>query len=425
MMLVSSFVMRATLISTCCITLALAGCASTEQQTEPSVAAEGAETSGAASVSGVPSDSGAATTAAEPADELAMAMERPAAAPKQMTVVTPTAVAQSPTDTRPTRDGQAHRWELRAFSGDRIEVFMDSQPVPPDHVVRKGNHVAVINDQGTVIERLDIPDTWTPEHGTKVDAPGVYRTRDGATLTAPKAMLGGRLEAVPPATLAHIHAEHTTPSGADCAYVAQVIPGLALEQAGVMPHDVIVAINGSSNASPEAIRAVVRAAAPGEHVKFVIVRAGQTREADVTLIPWEAKHMLRAVGQVDAVAPASASSAPGPNSAAAAASAAATAAAAKASANAASSAAAAKAAAAADPATQDELSRARARITDLERRMQADEAVRRAIRPQPMPAPTSGATPAGSDAKPAGTAGTAPAAGAAGAAPAADTPPSV
>ena len=425
MMLVSCFVMRATLISTCCITLALAGCASTEQPTEPSVATEGAETSGAASVSGA---SGASSATAAPADELATAVARPATEPKQMTANTPTTVAQSPTDTRPTRDGQAHRWELRAFSGDRIEVFMDSQPVPPDHVVRKGNHVAVINDQGTVIERLDIPDTWTAEHGTKADAPGVYRTRDGATLTAPKAMLGGRLEAVPPAALAHLHAEHTTPSGAECAYVAQVIPGLALEQAGVMPHDVIVAINGSNNASPEAIRAVVRAAAPGEHVKFMVVRAGQKREADVTLIPWEAKHMLRAVGQVDAVAPASASSAPGPESAAATASAAATTAAAKASANAASSAAAAKAAAAADPATQDELSRARARITDLERRMQADEAVRRAIRPQPMPAPTSGATPAGSDAKPAGTtgtAGTAPAAGAAGAAPAAATPPSV
>ena len=419
MMLVSCFLMRATLISTCCITLALAGCASTEQPTEPLVATDGAETSDAASVSG---ESGASSAIAEPADELATAVERPATAPKQMTVVTPTAVAQSPTDTRPTRDGQAHRWELRAFSGDRIEVFMDSQPVPPDHVVRKGNHVAVINDQGTVIERLDIPDTWTPEHGTKADAPGVYHTRDGATLTAPKTMLGGRLEAVPPATLAHLHAEHTTPSGAECAYVAQVIPGLALEQAGVMPHDVIVAMNGSSNASPEAIRAVVRAAAPGEHVKFMIVRAGQTREADVTLIPWEAKHMLRAVGQVDAVAPATASSAPGPDSAAAAASTAATAAAAKASANAASSAAAAKAAAAADPATQDELSRARARITDLERRMQADEAVRRSIRPQPMPAPTSGPAPAGSDAKPAPAEGAAPATGAA---PAAATPPSV
>jgi hypothetical protein len=411
--------MRATLISTCCITLALAGCASTEQPTEPLVATDGAETSGEASVSG---ESGAASATAAPADELATAVERPATEPKQMTADMPTAVAQNPTDTRPTRDGQAHRWELRAFSGDRIEVFMDSQPVPPDHVVRKGNHVAVINDQGTVIERLDIPDTWTPEHGTKADAPGVYRTRDGATLTAPKAMLGGRLEAVPPATLAHLHAEHTTPSGAECAYVAQVIPGLALEQAGVMPHDVIVAINGSSNASPEAIREVVRAAAPGEHVKFVVVRAGQTRQADVTLIPWEAKHMLRAVGQVDAVAPASASSAPGPDSAAAAASAAATAAAATASANAASSAAAAKAAAAADPATQDELSRARARITDLERRMQADEAVRRSIRPQPMPAPTSGAAPAGSDVKPVPAAGATPATGAA---PAAATPPSV
>ena len=425
MMLVSCFVMRATLISTCCITLALAGCASTEQPTEPLVATDGAETSDAASVS---KESGASSAIAEPADELATAVERPATAPKQMTVVTPTAVAQSPTDTRPTRDGQAHRWELRAFSGDRIEVFMDSQPVPPDHVVRKGNHVAVINDQGTVIERLDIPDTWTAEHGTKADAPGVYHTRDGATLTAPKAMLGGRLEAVPPAALAHLHAEHTMSSGAECAYVAQVIPGLALEQAGIMPHDVIVAINGSSNASPEAIREVVRAAAPGEHVKFVVVRAGQKREADVTLIPWEAKHMLRAVGQVDAVAPATASSAPGPDSAAAAASTAATAAAAKASANAASSAAAAKAAAAADPATQDELSRARARITDLERRMQADEAVRRSIRPQPMPAPTSGPAPAGSDAKPAPAEGAAPATGTApatGAAPAAATPPSV
>ena len=422
MMLVSCFVMRATLISTCCITLALAGCASTEQPTEPSVATDGTETSGAASVSGVSSESGASSATVAPADELATAVERPAIEPKQMTADAPTAVAQSPTDTRPTRDGQAHRWELRAFSGDRIEVFMDSQPVPPDHVVRKGNHVAVINDQGTVIERLDIPDTWTTEHGTKADAPGVYHTRDGATLTAPKAMLGGRLEAVPPAALAHLHAEHTMSSGAECAYVAHVIPGLALEQAGIMPHDVIVAINGSSNASPEAIREVVRAAAPGEHVKFVVVRAGQKREADVTLIPWEAKHMLRAVGQVDAVAPATASSAPGPDSAAAAASTAATAAAAKASANAASSAAAAKAAAAADPATQDELSRARARITDLERRMQADEAVRRSIRPQPMPAPTSGPAPAGSDAKPAPAEGAAPATGAA---PAAATPPSV
>ena len=198
--------MRAPLISTCCIALALAGCASTEQPTEPSVAAEGAETTGAASVSGASSESGASSATAAPTDELATAVERPATEPKQMSGDTPTAVAQSPTDTRPTRDGQAHRWELRAFSGDRIEVFMDSQPVPPDHVVRKGNHVAVINEQGTVIERLDIPDTWTPEHGTKVDAPGIYHTRDGATLTAPKTMLGGRLEAVPPAALAHLHA---------------------------------------------------------------------------------------------------------------------------------------------------------------------------------------------------------------------------
>ncbi|NBX32315.1 MAG: hypothetical protein EBR07_06230, partial [Planctomycetes bacterium] len=82
--------MRAPLISTCCIALALAGCASTEQPTEPSVATESAETSGATSVSGVPGESGAASATAEPADELATAVERPAAAPKQMTADTPT-----------------------------------------------------------------------------------------------------------------------------------------------------------------------------------------------------------------------------------------------------------------------------------------------------------------------------------------------
>jgi membrane-associated protease RseP (regulator of RpoE activity) len=183
-----------------------------------------------------------------------------------------------------------------------------------------------------------------------------------------------------------MHAEHTKASGEECAYVANVIPDLALAQAGVMPHDVIVAVNGSSNASPDAIRAVVRAAAPGDHVKFMVVRAGQTREADVTLLPWEAKHMVRALGQVEALAPASASSTPAPETAAAAA---ATAAAAKATAAAKPAAAAPTAATAADPAAQDELAKARARITDLERRMQADEAVRRSIRPQPMPAPGS------------------------------------
>jgi len=409
MVLVSLTIMRSPLIPTCCIALALVGCASTEQPAELSTATGSEETTGAVAVSGEP---GAPSMAADAnADALATAVERPAGEVKPVPVEisvdgamtttdqiagAPAASAKSPTDTTPTRDGMAHRWELRAFSGNRIEVFMDSQPVAQDRIVRKANHVAVLDAKGTVIERLDIPDSWTPEHGTKVDPPGVYRTRDGATLTAPKAMLGGRLEVVPASTLAHLHAEHTNPSGAECAYVAQVIPGLALDQAGVMPHDVIVGINGSSNASPEAIRAVVRTAAPGDHVKFTVVRAGQTREANVTLIPWEAKHMLRALGQVDAVAPATASSTPAPETAASAAAAKATTAA-----LAAAKATAPVAVPAADPATQDELAKARARITDLERRMQADEAVRRSIRPQPMPAPSSGAVPAPSDAKPA------------------------
>jgi len=394
--------MRKILGTSCSVVIALAGCAGPGPEVTDGSAPETA-----------PETAPQQAAAEKPAETMpapAVKTAPPAGATSTVALTTDTAI--------PTRDGKAHRWELRAFKDNRIEVFMDGQPVPADHVVRKGNHVAVVDESGKVIERLDMPPTWSPQHGDPAAAPAGYRLADGTPLTPPKAMLGGRLEAVPAGTLAHMHVEHTEATGTKCTYVANVIPDLPLAKAGIMAHDVIVMVNGSNDASPEAIRAIVRAAAPGDTVTFTLVRAGQLRDAFVTLAAWEPKHMVRAVGQVDPVAAATASGdparAPAPLPVAAVQPAPAPAPmpepkpapkaepapvavaqpAPEPKPAPAPVAQQAPAAAPSDPATQDELAKARARIAELERRVQADEAVRKAIRPQPAPQPNATPGPA-------------------------------
>jgi hypothetical protein len=284
----------------------------------------------------------------------------------------------------PHRDGQAHRYELRVFDGDRIEVFMDGERVPDERLARDGRMIGVRDASGTVIERLNLPQHWTPQHG----APGTmgrYRAFDGTELVPPAAMLGGRLDDVPPAVLAHVHAEHTAADGTACAVVASVIPGLPLDAAGVMPHDVIVMVDGSTNASAEAIRAIVRSKKPGDAIAFGLVRAGHRRDVTVTLAAWDPKHMVRALRQPEAAAPATASSAPAwkepppppppppppapappppppPPT---------------------------------DPELRAQLEQARARIAELERELKADVQMRRAIRAGAAPAPAPTPAPAG------------------------------
>ena len=250
---------------------------------------------------------------------------------------------------------------------------MDGERVPDERIIRAGNLVAVVDAGGKVIERLDLPAQWTPEHGAP-GTPGTFRTLDGRELVPPAAMLGGRLEPVPPSVLAHLHAEHTAADGSQCALVAMVIPELPLARAGVEAHDVIIAVNGSTSASPEAIRAVIRATAPGQPIRLTVVRAGHRRDVTVTLAPWEARHMVRPIANATPPAPARASAnpawqppAPPPPPPA-------------------------PPAPPAPPTPSEaellrQLQAARVRIAQLERELRMEDQVRRAIRPQPAPEP--------------------------------------
>jgi membrane-associated protease RseP (regulator of RpoE activity) len=171
-----------------------------------------------------------------------------------------------------------------------------------------------------------------------------------------------------------------------------VIPDLPLAQAGIRPHDIIVAVDGSPNASPEAIRAVVRAKKPGDTIAFSVVRAGRRTETTVTLAAWDPKHMVRPLGAPMPKPPATAASHPAggaapPKPAPAAVE---------------PPPAAPTPAPAATPAAEAELAAARARIAELEQQMKSESAVRKAIRPQPAPPPppTQGSAPSATPSAP-------------------------
>lgn len=316
--------------------------------------------------------------APEPAPEPPPAAEPPPAPPPPPAPAKPDLSNATPEQLMPARDGQAHRYELRAFADGHVEVWMDGTRVPDERIYRRDSIVAVLGSDGGIVERLDLPSNWTPSHGTPPE-PGTYVTFDGKVLVPPAVMLGGRLEPVSPAVVAHLHAEHTAPDGGQCSALGMVIPGLPLAQAGIRPHDIIVAVDGSPNASPEAIRAVVRAKKPGDTVAFSVVRAGRRTETTVTLAAWDPKHMVRPLGAPMPKPPTTAASHP-PGAAV-------PPPAAPAPAAPPPPPAAAPAAPAADPGLEAELAAARARIAELEQQMRSDTAVRRAVRPQPAPPP--------------------------------------
>ena len=313
-------------------------------------------------------------TAPEP---VTLPHEAELATPGEEPATEPAVVAQAtPEQLMPARDGQAHRYELRAFADGHVEVWMDGTRVPDERIYRRDSIVAVLGSDGGIVERLDLPSNWTPSHGTPPE-PGTYVTFDGKVLVPPAVMLGGRLEPVSPAVVAHLHAEHTAPDGGQCSALGMVIPGLPLAQAGIRPHDIIVAVDGSPNASPEAIRAVVRAKKPGDAIAFSVVRAGRRTETTVTLAAWDPKHMVRPLGAPMPKPPTTAASHPAGGAAPAT----------PAPAAVEPPPAVPTPAPAATPAAEAELAAARARIAELEQQMKSESAVRKAIRPQPAPPP--------------------------------------
>ena len=93
----------------------------------------------------------------------------------------------------------------------------------------------------------------------------------------PMVMLGVRMAPAGPAMAKHmgVHPE-------DATLITFVGADTPASKAGMEDWDIVIGMNGSSKASPAAIRRVLRTANPGDRVRFTLNRGGE--EVDVTVI---------------------------------------------------------------------------------------------------------------------------------------------
>ena len=107
------------------------------------------------------------------------------------------------------------------------------------------------------------------------------RSGNGA-ITPDQAFLG-----VSSADVADLTAEVRTEFGLDAdqagAFVTDVVPGSAADDAGLQPGDLIVAIDGTEIATSSEVRDAIIDKAPGDEVELTIVRAGRERTLSATL----------------------------------------------------------------------------------------------------------------------------------------------
>ena len=67
------------------------------------------------------------------------------------------------------------------------------------------------------------------------------------------------------------------------------------KRGGLHQWDVVIAVDGAEDASPEAIRRVLRHSVPGETVDFEVLRGGEQREIKVVLEAADPARMARGV----------------------------------------------------------------------------------------------------------------------------------
>ena len=165
------------------------------------------------------------------------------------------------------------------------------------HPAASGNTLEILDDSGNVTRSIELPHVSTAgSHGgiartfakarsgaragarAHVIAPGVPFGPAGRPGEAPKVMLGITMDQ-PDETLAeqlHVDAEEVT-------VLLNVNEDTPAAKAGLQKHDIVVAIDGKSPASPQAIREALKDKEPGESVTMSVISGGKTKEVTVKL----------------------------------------------------------------------------------------------------------------------------------------------
>jgi len=119
---------------------------------------------------------------------------------------------------------------------------------------------------------------------------GTYVDVNGHILTPPPVMLGVTMEQPGRGLTKHlgINPARTT-------LLVDVIPGLPAAKAGLEDHDLVVAVNGSEDASPHDIRNRLKTMKAGDSITFTIRRGTSNKTVTLQAAAWQAEHMVRPI----------------------------------------------------------------------------------------------------------------------------------
>ncbi len=117
---------------------------------------------------------------------------------------------------------------------------------------------------------------------------GTYVDINGRVLVPPAVMLGLTMEQPGEALSKHLNINPSRTT-----LLVDIIPGQPGDKAGLMDHDIVIAVNGSPNASTNDIRNLLKKMKPGDTITFMIQRGSEKKSVTLTTVPWIAEHMVR------------------------------------------------------------------------------------------------------------------------------------
>lgn len=192
--------------------------------------------------------------------------------------------------------------EIRDGRVSNLTVNGEKQPT--SRVSFTGGSIIVVDQTGAEIAKFDVPQrpavsvagrggAWatSPRAGGQT----VEMNERGALARAlvaapgeprPPVMLGVTLEEPP-----EVLRENLGLKEGEATLLSSVKEGLPAAKAGLRKSDVVVAVDGKSDASPENLRKALRERKPGDVVKFTIIRAGQRQDVNVTLEAFDAEKL--------------------------------------------------------------------------------------------------------------------------------------
>jgi hypothetical protein len=193
---------------------------------------------------------------------------------------------------------------LEIRNGRPVRLEIDGKGQPLERARRTPDGWEILGEDGEVIQRMAAPRgaaeargfAWNPgkaqppaQRGVERQAtrrPGEPGRGPGADAPAPKSMIGAGLGGVDEALAKHLGVDR-----ARTTMLTAVMDGLPAQAAGLERFDVVVAIDGKGDASPDALRRSLGGLEPGSKLKLSVRRGAETKEIEVEAASFDAKRL--------------------------------------------------------------------------------------------------------------------------------------